>query len=1626
MSSKTKATLGYAFACAILWSMLLLTHSAKGQLKADFTPSKTSDCESLITTFIDNSSGNPTSWLWDFGNGYTSAEQRPSAAYTALGVYKVLLTVKNAAGATSSISKTVTVWEKPKPDFTASPAAGCMPLPVTFTDKSDPVDGSITTYTWDFGDGAIGAGANPVHTYNNALSPTVTLTITNSNGCTASKRINKVVDVSAALKPDFNVSEQFLCAAPGVVTIKNTTSGPGNLSYKWDFGDGATATGVNPGTHSYMKKGIYNVKVTVTSDKGCTDTKISGDINVANFKTDFKLPAKVCENSVATLSAANMPVADDITWSVDTGNITFEGTTATYYPAGTGKVKITMIATYGKCEETITKELTVIAAPKPAFETAIKPICDAPVTVKLINKSQGSNSWTWNFGDGQTSTQQNPTVTYNSLSVYSVILTANSSTGCSAATEQYVVLAKPEVYTFATLPEGCVGLTTTFSSYISNGDSIISYEWDFGDGGPKSTAATPTRTYDKEGSYPVTLTYVTKNGCKGTVPLYSYNAINVYTKPKPDFSSPEAPEICGNNTVHFDGTTDVGNAWTWDFGDNTSGSSQHTVHSYKKPGTYTVSLTVSNHSCSEKVTKTAYISAVNPFPRFVMQSVDCNNRTEARFDEKSTGNPTSWKWSWGDGKEESYTAKKNLVKHTYDKTGAYKVMLTVSDGACTSTDSMNVQIYAPSPIDITTDKTTLCGSDTLKGTVTSIQDFYGWNVWSYVWSSSDGTPANWNIKDYKHTSFTNLQPGKDTIRFIAYNLQGCPDTSNKIVVNVHGPAAKFLVPELPECRGAELTFTDKTDISKGKPITTWSWDFGDGTPVQGLTTPPFKHTYSKSGIFYPKLTVTDQEGCTSTATGPKVQVNGPNADFVPNLSLVPPGSDIQFFNYTTETGGTPTYQWDFGDHTTSAEYSPLKNFPNKGRYTVKLLVKDSNGCSDSAQKQIKVSTVGAGFTVTTAFVNNSGCPPVIARFFNTSTNYTGSYWDFGDGSFSTISNPSHTYTYAGKYKVKLKVTGEAGNEDEYEQEVLVKGPYGTITASSNGGCLTKDIVFKVSAVAAVNFAWDFTDGIVSETTDSTISHTFKNPGIYKPRLILSDQAGCKGSAFLDDPIVIDKLEVDMTPSQQFVCDEGWVSFTPKFNSFSIDELKKEATYKWTYDTGVTAENDTTATPRFYLNKAQEYNFSFTTTTAYGCVQTVSKKIAVYPKPEVSITGPARACVDAPVTFAGNATATRDMTWSWVFGNGSAADIQQPADQTYNKAGLTDVRLTVTSSDGCRDTAYHPIHIVPKPVINASAKTNVLCLGNNTTLTAGGGTTYQWSPAAHLSDSNIASPLATPDESTNYLVTVTDTNGCINTDHVNIRVVQPFTMQATPDTGICIGQVVPLWASGADHYSWKGQGLDAANTPYPNANPGVDGNYTYTVTGYDADGCFQRDTSLVIKVYPAPVVNAGPDQIAMAGKPVVLGGKSSPDIVKWNWGPADYLSCTTCAHPEAMPNLSTTYSVEAENVYGCKATDDVAIKVTCDQSAVFLPTAFSPNRDGTNERFYPKGRGVKEVVWMRVYDRWGSLVFERSHFSINNNSVGWDGTWKDQVAPIGTYVYAIETVCEDGGTFMFRGTVTVVR
>ena len=125
-------------------------------------------------------------------------------------------------------------------------------------------------------------------------------------------------------------------------------------------------------------------------------------------------------------------------------------------------------------------------------------------------------------------------------------------------------------------------------------------------------------------------------------------------------------------------------------------------------------------------------------------------------------------------------------------------------------------------------------------------------------------------------------------------------------------------------------------------------------------------------------------------------------------------------------------------------------------------------------------------------------------------------------------------------------------------------------------------------------------------------------------------------------------------------------------------------------------------------------------------------------------------------------------------------------------------------------------------------------------------------------------------------------------------------------------------------------------------------------------------------------------------------------------------------------METAYVVQVKNDFGCEAKDTVLVKLNCAIGNVRIADAFTPNNDGRNDVFYIRGSGVKIIHYLRIYDRWGEIVFERNTFGIDDISSGWDGRRNGQPLPTGTYVYLSEMECSSGELFTLKGTVTLIR
>jgi PKD repeat protein len=216
----------------------------------------------LNVSFADQSTGSPTSWYWNFGDGNTSTDKNPVHTYNKTGLYSITLTASNANGS-NALTKTNYVSVSgisnvPVASFSASPTSGVEPLTVSFTDQSI---GSPTSWNWNFGDGNSSTDKNPVHTFNKTGLYSVTLSVNNANGSNVLTK-SSYIAVSNSLTAAFSAIPTSGSVPLSVNFTDNSTGSP--ASWKWIFGDGNTSNEKNP-VHIYNKTGQYAVSLTVNN-----------------------------------------------------------------------------------------------------------------------------------------------------------------------------------------------------------------------------------------------------------------------------------------------------------------------------------------------------------------------------------------------------------------------------------------------------------------------------------------------------------------------------------------------------------------------------------------------------------------------------------------------------------------------------------------------------------------------------------------------------------------------------------------------------------------------------------------------------------------------------------------------------------------------------------------------------------------------------------------------------------------------------------------------------------------------------------------------------------------------------------------------------------------------------------------------------------------------------------------------------------------------------------------------------------------------------------------------------------------------------------------------------------------
>lgn len=1591
------------------WATLLFFFFSPFILKAqapvaNFTANTVNGCTPLIVTFTDQSTGTPTFWLWDLGNGVTSTAQNPSTFYTLPGTYTIRLTATNASGS-NTITRTnyITVNVPPTVNFSSDVNSGCFPLRVQFTDISAPGFGNITSWRWAFGNGDTSTLQNPSYTYNTSGSYLVSLTVTNSAGCTQTLVRSNYIIVSNGVTADFSISPPLNCSPPETISFTNLTVGPATLSYQWDFGDGSPVSTAAAPSHLYTGTGPYTVRLIAASTQGCVDTIVKqNSIQLNSFQPGIASVDTACSNTTISFQNTSNPLPAGSFWDFGNGNTSIDTNPVTSY-AVAGNYIVRLINQYGSCNDTITRNITILPRPVAGFASGSTISCRAPHTVNFNNQTTGAISYIWDFGDGNTSTNNNPTHTYTSTGNYTVTLIALNSSGCTDTITRtnYIRIQNPVLNPVFSTVSGCAPLTVNMQANSSSVDNIVSWFWDFGNGNT-STLQNPTFTFDS-GSYSIKLRIVTTQGCTDST---RFDSIRVGVPPVAAFSAVPNP-ACAFQQIQFtDLSTGNPDRWYWEFRDGGNSANQNPAYSFDDTtGIFRVLLIAYNNLCADSAE--IDVEILPPVARFTY-NVQCTvNKRAVNFINQSSASATAtFAWNFGDGSPVSTAGNPT---HTYTALGTYTVSLTVTDGACSNTINYVVRIV-DELADFTTSAQNACKNELINFTGTGYNPS---NVSDYYWNFGDSFTANTANAQHNYTN-----AGIYTVLFAITDINGCRDTVQKTnYIRINGPTAAFTIQQQQICLNNDVTLTNNSLTDGTNAITSAVWQMGNGNSSNSLSS-PFLYRYADTGVYTIQLIVTDAAGCIDSVTSPlAVSVIQPFAAFLSD-TLSCPGAQIQFSNQTTGGTALKTYQWYFGDGSpVAATTNPTHSFAGTGVYNVSLIVNEPIGCTDTVNRTIIVSEPIASFTVNDSI---SICQPFQAQFTNNSSFGSYYHWDFGDGTpTSSIPDPTHLYAQPGTYIVRL-ITFSPGNcSDTTYRTVRVAAATGTLTYQPLAGCNPLTATLQVRTNAPLEYTWDFGDGNTLVSTDSNQIHTY-GAGLFVPRVIIRDRLGCVGIIEMTDTIRAYGSNPNFGIDTGFFCNSGTVQFID--STYSSDQI---LSYLWNFGDGNSSSS--LAAPSHTYTSPGLFNVSLTVATLNGCVNTITKQalVRVVATPSIAIIGDSSFCLPANIQLQAQwlNPDTSVLRWQWNI-DGTIYNTQTLPNIISLVSDTITARLIAVNGSGCADTAYNNIIVHPPPPVFAGNDTTI-CVNTSAILTATGAQTYVWNSSPSLSCTNCTSTTANPVTDTQYYVTGTSQYGCNNIDSVIVRVKHPFTISVNANDTICVGESLQLLASGAENYSWTPPtGLSNAALANPLASPLT--TTTYTVTGFDSSNCFTDVAQVTVFVYNYPTVSAGNDTVIIGGTSAQLLAIGSSDVTSYQWAPASSLNCSTCTNPVATPSGNTTYRVTASNIAGCSVFDEVTVLVGCLAGRIYIPNAFTPNNDGRNDRFYVIGNGVEQIRRIVVFDRWGKELYSKKNIPGNNALYGWDGSFNGYEQPPGVYAYIAEIVCGDGGLFKLQGTITLIR
>ena len=919
-------------------------------------------------------------------------------------------------------------------------------------------------------------------------------------------------------------SYPIVCDPPPAITAttSNACDGTGSIeiavagglapyTYEWQPGGQTTnpISGLSAGVYTYTVNDAFcrTYIDSVEIYENPTTTFTATGINSTNVN-----PGSVCLGEALQFgdnSTSNDGNIVSWEWDFGDGNTSMDQTpTHTYTSDGVYDVELIVTTDLG-CVDSLTSQVTV--DPLPSVDFAVTNACFGDDNAFTDASTIGSGtvaSWDWDFGDGGTSTLQNPTYAYSSSGTYQVSLVAASANGCSDSfqsdAESYALPQADFTY-----PSTCVNDPTDLFDASTNGDwPIDSWQWTVE--GQSLQGQSGQHTFSTEGVFPVQLLVADQFGCADSVT----HQITISERPQIQVA---VNDDCAGEQFVFTNTSSIGSGsidvTDWDMGDGNTYSAVSPTNTYVDPGTYNVTLHLESDLGCAADTAFQVVAFPNPVAGLTWQNA-CEGTSISLTETTSVSAPGQLipsDWNMGDG---TVLNDQSVTSYDYPNYGDYTIQLSVeTQDGCTDSESFVVSSHAMPVADFAF--TNICETDSVL--------FFDQSV------VAQGNLTDWQWTFGNGQSFSGANPGYQSypadgfypVQLTTTSDSGCVHIKNDTIEVFPAPIADFAFDSV--CYPLSVQFTDLSDPAGAYSINQWAWEFSDGqtsfTASPAISFPQF-------GAYGATLVVTNQAGCKDEISFGDALVHPlPIADYVTNLKHC----FLQTMSFSDEStlevlsnDAIVSWVYDFGDGNSDSAPNGSHDYVAPGFYDLELTVTTNHGCEDTELRQVEVFPLP---DVSFDANPKEGCDPLFVQFQD-QTSITAPYslstwqWDLGDNSaYPSSPNPYYVYDTQNLgphdqalYDVSLVVTSGNGCVDSISLAELITVhpvPVALFSSDPDESASIINPIFEFTDLSTDNvtgWQWTFGDGGVS--TIQHPEHTYLDTGTYRITLAVLTDFGC--------------------------------------------------------------------------------------------------------------------------------------------------------------------------------------------------------------------------------------------------------------------------------------------------------------------------------------------------------------------------------------------------------------------------------------------------------------------------------------------------------------------------------------